>query len=128
MKKILGLDLGVSSIGWAIIEIDGDNNQNKILGIGTRVIPLLPDEKDQFEKGNAQSKNRDRTQQRTARKTNFRYKLRREYLTRLLIEKDMLPTSEFFGLSSLQLYSIRAKAATEKISLIELGRILLHLN
>lgn len=128
MKKILGLDLGVSSIGWAYIELDVKNFQNKILGLGTRVIPLSPDEKDQFEKGNAQTKNRDRTQQRTARKTNFRYKLRREYLTEILKEKNMLPDADLFVLNALQLYSIRAKAVSEKITLGELGRVFLLLN
>jgi CRISPR/Cas system Type II protein with McrA/HNH and RuvC-like nuclease domain len=28
MKKILGLDLGTNSIGWALIEVD-DNKPNK---------------------------------------------------------------------------------------------------
>jgi CRISPR-associated endonuclease Csn1 len=32
MAKILGLDLGTNSIGWALI----DDVQNKILGIGSR--------------------------------------------------------------------------------------------
>jgi CRISPR-associated endonuclease Csn1 len=33
MAKILGLDLGTNSIGWALI----DDKQNKILGIGSRI-------------------------------------------------------------------------------------------
>jgi CRISPR/Cas system Type II protein with McrA/HNH and RuvC-like nuclease domain len=33
MAKILGLDLGTNSIGWALI----DDVQNKILGIGSRI-------------------------------------------------------------------------------------------
>ena len=36
MAKILGLDLGTNSIGWALIE----DNQNKILGLGTRIFPM----------------------------------------------------------------------------------------
>lgn len=127
-KKVLGLDLGVSSIGWAIVELDEKNINNKILGLGSRVIPLSPDEKDQFEKGNAQTKNRDRTQQRTARKTNFRYKLRREYLATILKQNSMMPTADLYALNSLELYGIRAKAVTEKIELKELGRLFLLLN
>jgi CRISPR-associated endonuclease Csn1 len=36
MAKILGLDLGTNSIGWALI----DDVQNKILGIGSRIFPM----------------------------------------------------------------------------------------
>ena len=35
-KKILGLDLGTNSIGWALIEPE---NQ-KIIGMGSRIIPM----------------------------------------------------------------------------------------
>ncbi len=28
MKKILGLDLGTNSIGWALIEVDENNTPN----------------------------------------------------------------------------------------------------
>ena len=33
MKKILGLDLGTKSIGWALIEKDDVSSNGKILGI-----------------------------------------------------------------------------------------------
>ncbi len=30
MKKILGLDLGTNSIGWAVTKLDFDNKQGEI--------------------------------------------------------------------------------------------------
>ena len=36
MAKILGLDLGTNSIGWALI----DDVLNKIIGIGSRIFPM----------------------------------------------------------------------------------------
>ena len=41
MKKILGLDLGSASIGWAVIIEDETNrtSQSRILGLGSRIIP-----------------------------------------------------------------------------------------
>ena len=36
MARILGLDVGTNSIGWALI----DDAQNKILGIGSRIFPM----------------------------------------------------------------------------------------
>jgi CRISPR-associated endonuclease Csn1 len=51
MKTILGLDLGVSSIGWALIEIDEFTFKPiRIIGMGSRIIPLSTDDKTQFEK------------------------------------------------------------------------------
>ncbi len=35
-KKILGLDLGTNSIGWALI----DKDHNSILGMGSRIVPM----------------------------------------------------------------------------------------
>lgn len=128
-KKILGLDLGVGSIGWALIELNQDDiSKNRILGLGSRVIPLMPDEKDQFEKGNAQTKNRDRTQQRTARKTNYRYKLRREFLAQVLQKNGFFPSANLFSLNSIELYGLRAKAVNKRITLEEFGRVLMLLN
>ena len=37
--KILGLDLGPTSIGWALINTDCNHNPVSILGMGSRVIP-----------------------------------------------------------------------------------------
>lgn len=39
-KNILGLDLGTNSIGWALVEIDHENKTLKILGLGSRIIPM----------------------------------------------------------------------------------------
>ena len=55
-KKILGLDLGVSSIGWALIEMK-DDKASSILGMGSRIVPLTPDDSTQFSKGQAITKN-----------------------------------------------------------------------
>lgn len=39
MKKVLGLDLGSSSIGWALVyEAESDNETSSIIRLGVRVI------------------------------------------------------------------------------------------
>ncbi len=124
MKKILGLDLGVSSIGWAIV----DEEENKILGMGSRIIPLTTDDKDEFTKGNAISKNQKRTLKRTQRKGYDRYQLRRQNLIVVLKKNDMLPNVDLIKLPKLELWKIRSGAVNEKLSLQEVGRVLLHLN
>ena len=59
MKKILGLDLGTNSIGWALIKEEKD--ETTILGMGSRIIPLNADERDEFSAGKEISKNQKRT-------------------------------------------------------------------
>ena len=52
MKRILGLDLGTTSIGWALVnEAENDNETSSIVRLGVRVNPLTADEKSNFEKG-----------------------------------------------------------------------------
>ena len=45
MKKILGLDLGTSSIGWALVnEAETSEEKSSIIKLGVRVNPLTVDE------------------------------------------------------------------------------------
>ncbi len=127
MRLIYGLDLGVSSIGWAVIMIDEDGKY-KIAGMGSRIIPYADKEGDEFGKGTGESVNQQRTTDRTARKGLDRYQLRRKYLHQILKENEMQPGNSLMQLSALGLLGLRSKAVTDKISLNELGRIWLHLN
>ncbi len=126
MAKILGLDLGVTSIGWAYI--DENDKQNEILGLGSRIIQLSVDEKDEFAQGLTATKNQQRTLKRTLRKGMDRYQLRKADLRNALSREKMLPEKELFGLSALQLYGLRDNGVKQKIELKELGRLWLHLN
>lgn len=135
MKRVLGLDLGSSSIGWAIIEeysneISSENvisDKDKIVGIGSRIIPLSTEENTQFTKGQALTKNADRTKNRTQRKGYDRYQLRRALLLEKLSQLGMY-NGKTLKLSKLELWELRAKAVHEQITLLELGRVLCHIN
>jgi CRISPR-associated endonuclease Csn1 len=127
MKTILGLDLGTTSIGWALVN-EKENSSKNIITMGSRIIPLSVDDKNQFSQGNAISKNLDRTTKRTQRKGYDRYQQRRANLSKELNKLEMFPDENLWKLSSLELYRLRDKAAKQKIELKELGRILLHLN
>lgn len=135
MKRILGLDLGSSSIGWAIIEEYSNEilsegaatPKDKIVAIGSRIIPLGTDESTQFSKGQALTKNADRTKSRTQRKGYDRYQLRRALLIDKLKELGMHDGTTL-KLTKLELWEKRAKATSEQISLLELGRVLCHIN
>jgi CRISPR-associated endonuclease Csn1 len=127
-KKILGLDLGTNSIGWALIEVDGNNKPIRIIAMGSRIIPLSSDDRDQFQKGQAISKNQDRTIRRTQRKGYDRKQLKKSELKRILKELNIFPSEELMKLPSLALWKLRSDAVTEDISVQQLGRILYMLN
>jgi CRISPR-associated endonuclease Csn1 len=130
MKKILGLDLGSASIGWAVIaeNIENGKTQCEILGMGSRIIPYEGTEGKDFAKGTGESRNALRTKARTARKGYDRYQLRRKYLVDTLIKNQMYPDDATRSLPKMKLWGLRDKAVHSPISLMELGRLLLWLN
>ncbi|NMH86915.1 type II CRISPR RNA-guided endonuclease Cas9 [Flavivirga algicola] len=137
MAKVLGLDLGTNSIGWAII----DDSQNKILGIGSRIFPMGVDNLGDGD--NEMSKNASRTGARGVRRQFFRRRLRKKKLLKALSNYNMCPlhdqdfetwkkTKQFPSKKlapwfALNPYDLRQKALHEKLSLEEIGRIFYHL-
>jgi len=149
-KKILGLDLGTNSIGWALVEQNFEEKQGEILGMGSRIIPMGA-ELSKFEVGQAQTKNANRRIARGIRKQNKRYKQRRNKLIYILQQLGMLSAqirlSEPFDnplrldkisilpiekeqkqYSALDLLELRVKSLSEPVSLEELGRIIYLFN
>ena len=133
MKKILGLDLGTTSIGWALVnEKENDNEQSAIIKLGIRVNPLSVDEQSNFEKGKAITTNADRTLKRSSRRNLQRFKLRRENLLTLLKEHGFITDEtvlcEQGNRTTFETRRLRARAVTEEITLEELARVLLMIN
>ena len=87
MKKILGLDLGTNSIGWALVDVD----EKKIEGIGSRIIPMSQDVLGKFDSGSSISQTAERTGYRGVRRLRERHLLRRERLHRVLHVMGFLP-------------------------------------
>lgn len=95
MKKILGLDLGTNSIGWALVNAALDDDKNfrptKIEAAGSRIIPMDAGTQSNFDKGVSVSQTAERTAFRGARRLHERALLRRERLHRVLNILDFLP-------------------------------------
>ena len=144
MKKILGLDLGTSSIGWALVN-EAENNQEKssITKLGVRVITydnftnaegkeIKGNPADFFAAGKSVSPNAARTQARGMRRNLQRYKHRREYLKKILLEQNWITEESILNESgnhtTFQTLRLRARAAVEEVSLEEFSRVLLNLN
>ena len=83
MSRVLGIDLGTNSIGWAIV--DKDNGTTKLVDKGVNI----------FQEGVAREKNiekprvQERTQARASRRHYFRRRLRKIELLKILISEKM---------------------------------------
>jgi CRISPR-associated endonuclease Csn1 len=132
-KTILGLDLGTSSIGWALVkESDNTDSTSEIIKLGVRVNPLTIDEETNFEKGRPISTNAERTLKRGARRNLQRFKLRRKNLIRILIDSGILnedtPLTEIGKNTTHQTLWLRAQAAHDKVKLEDFAKVLLSIN
>lgn len=130
IKTILGLDLGTNSIGWALIEVDENNIPIRIIAMGSRIIPLSTNDKDEFQRGLSITKNQSRTISRTQRKGYDRKQLKKTDLKRVLNKYNIFPSEELLKLPMLDLWKLRSDSANpnENISAEQLGRILYMLN
>jgi CRISPR-associated endonuclease Csn1 len=133
MKKILGLDLGTTSIGWSFInEAENENELSAIINTGVRIVPLTTDEEADFKKGNTISINADRTLKRGARRGLQRFKQRRDALLETFCKIKFIPANfvyaETGSATTFSSYQLRAKSATEAVTKEELVQVLLMLN
>ena len=110
MAKILGLDLGSNSIGWALLESTSDsgNDFTSIIDAGVRI---FQEGVDRSTTGAELSKNAQRRSARGARKLHKRRNQRREALQQLLVQRDLLPGSQksFDELMQNNPYELRVK-------------------
>lgn len=95
-KRILGLDLGTNSIGWALVKGEhtdnGDDTLTHIEAAGSRILPLDAAAQGDFEKGNpSKTQTSERTRLRGMRRLVERNLLRRERLHRVLDVMGFLP-------------------------------------
>lgn len=144
MKKILGLDLGTASIGWALVnEAETKDEKSSITKLGVRVIhydtftngvgqEIKGSAADEFCKGKSVSPNAARTKARSMRRSLQRYKLRRKVLIDVLTSEGWITESSILNeqgnLSTFQTLKLRSTAATEEITLEEFARVLLNIN
>ena len=133
MKRILGLDLGTTSIGWAFIsEAENETETSSIVNSGVRIVPLTTDEEADFKKGNTISINADRTLKRGARRGLQRFKQRRAAVLQNFRRINFISFNYIYAETGKQTtfssYQLRAKSALEKVSKEELVQVLLMLN
>ena len=97
MTKILGIDTGTNSLGWAIVEKQAD--EYHLLDKGVNIFQ----EGVKIEKGIESSKAAERTAHKAARVRNYRIKLRKIRLLRILSDAHLCPSLSKVELSAWRL-------------------------
>lgn len=97
MTKILGIDTGTNSLGWAIVEKQAD--EYHLLDKGINIFQ----EGVKIEKGIESSKAAERTAHKAARVRNYRIKLRKIRLLRILSDAHLCPPLSKVELSAWRL-------------------------
>ena len=103
MTKILGIDTGTNSLGWAIVEKQADNYN--LLDKGVNIFQ----EGVKIEKGIESSKAAERTEHRATRVRYYRIKLRKIRLLRILSDNHLCPPLSQEELSTWRLKKVYPK-------------------
>jgi len=144
---VLGLDLGVASVGWAAVRYDKKKQSGKILATGARIFE--PGMDNNIGEGRGVSRNVKRREARQARRQGDRRKRRMRKLLHRLQAHDLLPEGDptiiipaldknllkkfrpdgedAARFAHILPYFLRTRALDEKLEPYELGRALYHL-
>lgn len=138
--RILGLDLGTTSVGWTLIDWNESSLTGGLVGLGVRIFP----EGVIRGKGSSYPPNQIRRTKRLMRRALRRRKARRRVLGQLLCDMGLLPPYSADAQSewskamrmdspgaceaeSNDPYVLRKRALTERLEPRQLGRALYHL-
>ncbi len=123
LRYRLGLDLGTNSLGWAVHELDSQNNPFRVVRIGSRIFGDGRNPKD------GSSKAVERRGPRQMRRRRDRYLRRRKRYIDALVRAGLFPQdiAERQALLSLNPYRLRAEGLGRELTPSEFGRALFHL-
>lgn len=124
MRYRLALDLGTTSLGWAMIQLDKNNNPNAIIKAGVRIFSDGRNPKD------GSSLAVTRRDARAMRRRRDRLLKRKARMEKTLIDHGFFPShdAERKALVTLNPYGLRAKGLDEALTPAEFARALFHIN
>lgn len=121
-KYILGLDLGVASIGWAAMEINEEGEPIKLLDANSVIFTSLDND-------NGKLYNVERREKRGSRRVKRRRVNRIKTIKKFIIDNNILNEIELKNLfkGTLEdIYSIRLKGLKEQLSNFEIARLMIY--
>ncbi|MBI5562631.1 MAG: type II CRISPR RNA-guided endonuclease Cas9 [Deltaproteobacteria bacterium] len=125
--KILGLDIGPNSVGWALIGCVGTSDApGRLIDAGVRV---FAEGVDRTPQGLEQSKNAARRMARSARRVHQRRNRRKASLKAVLQKAGLLPVEADALAMTMKEdpYALRATGIKEKLEPFQVGRALYHI-
>ena len=133
-KRIFGFDLGIASIGWAVVDFDkeyfdhetGEVIEGQIIKSGVRCFPVAENPKD------GSSLAAPRREKRLARRICRRKARRMQEIKQLFIDSGLVADSDMLQKLYAEqkdgdVWNLRIKALTQKLTAAELVRVLTHL-
>ncbi len=124
MPRVFGLDIGTTSIGFAVIDHDPDRANGRILRMGVRIFPEARDPK-------GAPLNQERRAARMRRRQLRRRRARRRDLADLLKQAGLLPdraSAEWSEIMEADPWELRKQAFEgETLAPFEVGRAIYHL-
>ena len=136
VERILGIDLGISSLGWAIVEHDKENiDNNKIIDCGVRLFTAAQTPKEK------KSPNKARREARGIRRLIGRKRVRMNEIKKLLIANNLLnkedidaqigifnaPKTKNPKASRKDVWELRHDALFRLLEPLEFARVLIHI-
>ncbi len=141
-KYIVGLDIGISSVGWALLALDENDNPYRIIDVGSRI--FTPGEE-----ASGDSKAKARREKRGARRISRRREFRIDRVRNLLYENNYLKGNikennvvseknleltkifndmiiEYYKENNTNPYLLKVEALNRKLNDEELSIILVH--
>ena len=139
---ILGLDIGISSVGWGLLELDEYNNPYKIIDVGSRIFSPGEVEK------TGDSRAKERREKRGSRRVSRRREFRLDRVRNLLYEEGYLKgnvisnivsvkneelsilfntiINNYYSNNDTNPYKLKVEALDRKLTNDELSIILVH--
>ena len=121
----IGLDIGITSVGWATVALNEEDRPFGIIGMGSRIF----DAAEQPKTGDSLAA--PRREARSARRRLRRHRHRNERIRGLLVRENVISDEQLAHLFDgclPDIYELRVKALDEAVSCEELARILIHIS
>ena len=120
----IGLDIGIASVGWAVVALDHEERPCAIIDLGTRIFTAAENPK------TGASLAAPRREKRSMRRRLRRQRHRNERIRALIVSSGLLREDELASLFDGRLediYTLRVKALDAPLSSAEFARVLIHI-
>ncbi|MDO4936051.1 MAG: type II CRISPR RNA-guided endonuclease Cas9 [Phascolarctobacterium sp.] len=119
----IGLDIGIASVGWAVVDLDYDENPMGIIDLGVEIF-------DKAENADGSPLALPRREARSARRRLRRHRHRLERIKKLFVQEKLISENglnNLFGGKLKDIYQLRTEALDTLLTDEEMVRVLIHI-